>query len=162
METKAYRQGAIGALLDIYEEAIADLRNTIYTIPDAALPLITDPHTADENCRSIQTILTHVVHSGFGYATSIHNSKGYSVIRPGKVFNLTTQQYLADLVTLFSYTETIFNQLKEDNLEQLDSNLKIVTGWGQQYDIEQLMEHAIVHMLRHKRQIEKMKPLLAG
>ena len=27
--------------------------------------------------------------------------------------------------------------------------------WRQQYDVEQLFEHAIVHVLRHRRQIER-------
>jgi hypothetical protein len=31
----------------------------------------------------------------------------------------------------------------------------LLTGWGQHYDIEQMMEHAIVHVLRHRRQVEK-------
>ena len=32
---------------------------------------------------------------------------------------------------------------------------KIVVKWGQTYDPEQLFEHAIVHILRHRRQIER-------
>jgi hypothetical protein len=27
--------------------------------------------------------------------------------------------------------------------------------WGPTYDLEQLLEHAIVHILRHRRQIER-------
>jgi len=49
-----YRQGAIGALLDIYEQAISDLKKVIEDIPDEALTIIIDPPTADENCKSIQ------------------------------------------------------------------------------------------------------------
>jgi hypothetical protein len=29
------------------------------------------------------------------------------------------------------------------------------TRWGVDYNIDQLFEHAIVHVLRHRRQIEK-------
>ena len=32
---------------------------------------------------------------------------------------------------------------------------KIIVRWGPQYDLEQLLEHAIVHIIRHRRQIEK-------
>ncbi|HEY5122872.1 MAG TPA: hypothetical protein VIK14_03975, partial [Ignavibacteria bacterium] len=39
-------------------------------------------------------------------------------------------------------------------IEQTDNSKKMNVGWGQQYDIEQLLEHAIVHILRHRRQIE--------
>ena len=54
------------------------------------------------------------------------------------------------------FTEAVFKTLSDTELEQQNNLLKITTGWGQQYDIEQLMEHAIVHILRHKRQIEKI------
>jgi hypothetical protein len=155
--SKVYRQGAVGALLDIYEEAISDLVELIKTIPDNALAIIIDEQTSDENCRSIQTILTHVVHSGYGYATSIYNLKGHDIKRPEKTCRSTVKEYIDDLAKVFSYTEKIFKEIKGDELEQPDNSLKMKTGWGQFYDIEQLTEHAIVHVLRHKRQIEKIK-----
>ncbi len=152
-----YRQGAAGALLDIYEQAISGFKKMIEDIPDNALTIITDPQTKDENCRSIQAILSHVVHAGYGYATSIHNTKGEAIERPGKTFHVTIKAYLEDLTNVFVYTENIFKGIKDNQLEQNDDSLKMLTGWGQRYDIEQLTEHAIVHIFRHKRQIEKMK-----
>ena len=41
------------------------------------------------------------------------------------------------------------------NLEESDNIKKLTTRWGQMYNIEQLLEHAIVHVLRHRRQIER-------
>jgi uncharacterized damage-inducible protein DinB len=155
--TKIYRSGAVGALLDEYERAISELKQVIAGIPDSTLILILDPNTSDENCRSFQTILSHVVHSGYGYATSIHNSKGHDLVRRAKTFHLTTKEYLEDLTSLFAFTEKIFAEIKNNELEEFDDSLKIKTGWGQLYDIEQLTEHAIVHILRHRRQIEKFK-----
>ena len=152
-----YRQGAVGALLDIYEQAISDLKKTIEDIPDDALTIITDLQTTDENCKSIQAILSHVVHAGYGYATSIHNLKGHNLTRPAKTFHLSIKEYAEDLTSVFAFTENVFKEIKEDELEQLDDSLKIKTSWGQLYDIEQITEHAIVHVLRHKRQIEKIK-----
>jgi uncharacterized damage-inducible protein DinB len=157
---KTYRQGAIGALLDIYQEAISDFKKIIENIPDNALTIIIDPHTTDENCKSIQTVLSHIVHSGYGYATNIHNLKGNNTTRPDKIFHLTIKEYSEDLTNVFNYTEKIFKEFKDNELEQFDNSLKIKTGWGQFYDIEQMMEHAIVHILRHKRQIEKFKLIL--
>jgi uncharacterized damage-inducible protein DinB len=148
------RQGATGALLDLYGQAIFNLKKTIEAIPDHALTVITDHQTLDENCRSIQMILSHVVHSGYGYATYIHNSKGHNIERPEKAFHVSISEYSEDLVNVFSYTENIFKEIKDDELEQMDDSLKIKSGWGQLYDIEQMMEHAIVHVLRHNRQIE--------
>ncbi|WP_264523168.1 DinB family protein [Flavobacterium sp. N502536] len=151
------RQGAVGALLDIYEQAILDLTNVIKSIPDDALTIIIDEETTNEDCKSIQTILSHVVSSGYSYAISIHNLKGPTIQRPDKIFHLTIAEYLTDLTNVFLFTENIFKEIKDDELEQFDDSLKIKTGWGQLYDIEQITEHAIVHILRHKRQIEKIK-----
>jgi uncharacterized damage-inducible protein DinB len=154
--TKFYRIGAIGSFLDEYERAISDLQHVIAKIPDQELTIIIDPVTTDENCKSFQAILSHVVHSAYGYATSIHNYKGPQIQRPIKTAHLTIKAYLEDLVNVFVYTETVFVYLKDLDLEQHDDALKIKAGWGQSYDIEQMMEHAIVHVLRHRRQIERL------
>lgn len=153
-----YRQGAVGALLDIYEQAITDLKKVIADIPDNNLLTIIDTKTSNENCRSIQTILSHVVNSGFAYAINIQNLKANKIKRPEKTYHLTIKEYFEDLNNVFLYTENVFKEIKDEELEQFDNTLKIKTGWGQWYDIEQMMEHAIVHILRHKRQIEKIKP----
>jgi len=151
------RQGAVGALLDIYEQAISDLKNVIKDISDNDLTKILDEKTTNEDCRSIQTILTHVVSSGYSYAISIHNYKENNVKRPEKIYRLTVAEYLNDLTDVFAFTENVFKEIKDDELEQPVNSLKMQTSWGQCYDIEQITEHAIVHILRHKRQIERMK-----
>ena len=46
----------------------------------------------------------------------------------------------------------------QDKWEYSDEDImqvKMIVRWGPQYDLEQLLEHAIVHILRHRRQIEK-------
>ena len=42
-----------------------------------------------------------------------------------------------------------------DLSEEDQSAMHIQSGWGQVYDFEQLFEHAIVHVMRHRRQIER-------
>jgi chromosomal replication initiation ATPase DnaA len=82
------------------------------------------------------------------------------MVRPEKTFHSTIKQYLEDLTSVFTFTEDIFREIKDNELEEFDESLKIKTRWGQLYDIEQITEHAIVHILRHRRQIEKFKILL--
>lgn len=41
-----------------------------------------------------------------------------------------------------------------------EADKKILVRWGQLYDVEQLFEHAIVHILRHRRQIERFLLIL--
>ncbi|AFD06250.1 DinB family protein [Solitalea canadensis] len=157
MTVKNTRTGAVGALMDIYEAAISKLKTVIEDIPDDYLTVILDPSTTDESCKTIQAILTHVVSSGYGYATSIHNLKGHNAKRPDKSFHLTIAEYTEELNNVFAYTENVFKEISDDELEQFDDSLKIKAGWGQLYDIEQMTEHAIVHILRHTRQIARIK-----
>ena len=49
-------------------------------------------------------------------------------------------------------------QTLEGRWEMTDEEIERITmptGWGVTYNLEQLLEHAIVHILRHRRQIEK-------
>ncbi|PKB18209.1 DinB family protein [Flavobacterium sp. 5] len=153
---KTNRQDAVGALLDIYEQMILDLKKVIEDIPDNVLPIVFNQHTTNEDCKSIQAILSHVVNAGYGYATSINNIKGHTIKQPDKTFRNTIKEYLIDLDNVFAFTQNVFSNIKDSELEQNDNSLKIKIGSGQLYDIEQLTEHAIVHVLRHKRQIQKI------
>jgi hypothetical protein len=97
-----------------------------------------------------------VVYAANGYATGIQSLKEPGRQRPAKVVRSTVKDYMEDLDKAFTYTENIFSEIGDNELEQYDNALKIKTGWGQLYDIEQMMEHAIVHVMRHKRQIERL------
>ncbi|KAF2081989.1 DinB family protein [Flavobacterium sharifuzzamanii] len=148
--TKTYRQGAIGAVLDEYERAILDLSKTISSFSDTAL-------TATINDVSIQSILSHVVRSGYAYALYIQKLLGEQNNIPDLVYRKTVSEYQNDLTAFFIFTENVLKNFSDNQLEECDDEKKITTSWGQVYDIEQMMEHAIVHILRHRRQIEKFK-----
>ena len=152
--------GAVAALLGEYEKAIKELQSVIEDINLPGLTRIIDPSTADPNCKSIQTILTHVVSSGYSYCIYIRELKGKSDKRRQKIQRDSVAEYKKDLDEVFKFTSDTFAQIADNELEEFDENKKIKTAWGQAYDIEQLMEHAIVHILRHRRQIEKFKILL--
>jgi len=56
---------------------------------------------------------------------------------------------------LILFTVNLFNDFPELKLEVFNNEDKILSRWGQQYDPEQILEHAIVHVMRHQRQIER-------
>ena len=157
---KVYRQGAKGALLDEYERVIGELQQTITGLSDKELVTVTDPHTSDDNCRSIQTVLSHVVNSAYSYAIYILHAYGYQMVRPEKRYHPRVNDYIKDLSDALAFTLMVFQDIRDSELEQPDNDKKILTRWGQVYDIEQLMEHAIVHVMRHRRQIEKFSIIL--
>ena len=159
-QTKSYRPGASGALLDEYEKALIELQHVFSDVSDIELLKIVDSQTKDPECKSIQTVLTHVVSSAYSYSRYISKMKGIDFTKPDSAFRETKNEYTQDLKTMFAFTENIFQHVKDNELEELDNSLKVLTTWGQLYDIEQIMEHAIVHILRHRRQIEKFKLIL--
>jgi hypothetical protein len=155
-----YRHGAVGALLDIYERAIVDLQETIADISDEELVTIADSKTSNPKCRSVQTIISHIISSGYGDAVDIRMLRGEKIEYPDSKFRMTINEYKRDLDDLFIFILDTFKNIEDSDLEQFDNDKKIMTYWGQVYDIEQITEHAIVHVLRHRRQIERFKLLL--
>ena len=55
---------------------------------------------------------------------------------------------------MLAYTAETLEGRWEMSDEEMMSAV-IHSGWGVRYDAEQLLEHAVVHVLRHRRQIEK-------
>jgi uncharacterized damage-inducible protein DinB len=148
-------QGAIGALLDEYEKALTELKEVLRRISEEELRRVIDPMAADEDCRSIQTILTHVVAAGYNYAICIRKHQGEDLAYQEKVALDGIEEYLAALDAMFAYNVQLFADYPDLVMEVLDNDQKMLTRWGQTTDPDQLMEHAIVHILRHRRQIER-------
>jgi len=155
---QTYRNnGAIGALLDEYEKSMQELKEVISSIAPENLKTIVDHETKDNDCRSIQTILSHVVESGYTYVIEIRNWLGEDLAYKKKESLTTAAEYRQALDTMFAYNEALFIDYPKLQLEEFDVSKKITVRWGQKYDPEQLLEHAIVHILRHRRQIERFK-----
>jgi uncharacterized damage-inducible protein DinB len=147
--------GAIGALLDEYERAINELKNVLDTVSKSELLTIVDGETTDEDCRSIQTILAHVVHSGYGYAIEVRKKQGEDLERPVKDNLTTIDAYQMALDKMFDYNVQLFDDYPNLSMDNIDGDKKVVFRSGQIFDNEQIFEHAIVHILRHRRQIER-------
>jgi uncharacterized damage-inducible protein DinB len=151
--TKIYRKGAIGALMDEYERAVEELKGVINKLSESDYEKIFDAQTTNEDCRSIQTIMSHVVRACYGYANSIRkvSSLNSQIYRHKSLPHSEVIKYLEDAM---KYTEeTLEGRWEMSEKEIMETLMR--THWGVIYDLEQLLEHAIVHILRHRRQIEK-------
>jgi len=146
--------GAIAALIDEYKKAVDELIMVIKPINQQQLLRNIEPLSSNTDCISIQTILTHVTASMFSYAVYIENAIGIESIRPERLQFDRVEHYISRLQEAFKYNEDFFSRNPDITMEEFDQAKKINTNWGQQYDVEQLLEHAIVHILRHRRQIE--------
>jgi hypothetical protein len=151
--TKAYRQGAVGALMDEYERAAVELVSILDKITDEEFERIRDTRTQDEDCRSIQTIMRHVIRAGYGYAGYMRTSwEKEPVIRWDEP--VSRGQIPGEMKKMLDYmVETLDS--KWGMSEKEATEMKMTVRWGPVYDFEQLFEHAIVHVLRHRRQIDR-------
>ena len=151
--TKTYRQGPVGALMDEYERAALELLSILESITDEEYERIRDTKTQDEDCRSIQTIMTHVIRAGYGYAGYMRTAWGTEpVVRWSET--VTRAQALVEFRKALDYMVQTLDG-KWDMSEQEAVDTKMTVRWGPTYDFEQLFEHAIVHVLRLRRQIDR-------
>ena len=139
--------------MDEYERAVGELVRVLDPLSDDGYERICDPETSDEDCRSIQTITTHVVRAGFGYAGMLRDAWGIErTVRSGDPIARTDAP--TALRGMLDYMiETLDG--KWGLSEEEASSMELRARWGPVYDFEQLFEHAIVHVLRHRRQIER-------
>ncbi len=139
--------------MDEYERAAAEFKNLIGNISESDFVKIVDAETKDEDCRSVQTIVSHVTNSGYGYANYIRDWFSIPKSSPERKL-LSKDEFLLRFDKMLAYTSETLDGKFEYSDEEI-MKVKMIVRWGPQYDLEQLLEHAVVHILRHRRQIEK-------
>lgn len=152
MTKNSFRTGAIGALMDEYERAASDLIRILENLPPEKFERIYDAKTTDEDCRSIKSIITHVVSAAYRYANQIRIFLALVPVNPEfKIENSKSAVRAINKALTFTANsiEGFWNMTEKQILATRQE-----TRWGL-YDIEMMFEHAIVHILRHRRQIEK-------
>jgi len=149
---RTFRPDAIGALMDEYERVALELKNLLSTISQEEFIKVFDPLTRDENCRSIQSIMKHVVGAGYRYADQICDFLNKPIVNHNyHIYNVV--HAIDELENFIFFTAGIANDNFKMTREEIAATKK-ETRWGA-YNIEMMFEHAIVHILRHRRQIEK-------
>lgn len=153
-----YKDGWIGALLDEYERAVDDFVIWAERISPDVFEEVIDPVTKDEDCRSFKSICYHVVNAGHGY--NYYLRKYYLSLDAEREYVEVTQGNLRDqLKAMLKTTEETCNKLGEMDEDWLA--VPFPSGWGQEYDAEQILEHAVMHVHRHRRQIQRFLEKIA-
>ncbi len=148
------RKGALGALMDLYEEEAEFLIQTINALEsEAHWTIIVDPDTKDEDCRSIQTICQHIVGAANYYVDLMKRGEDKDYVIPKEVIKLDSYK---DFEPALRQSLTKQAELYKGRWALSDeeiSKIVIKTGWGITLDPEALLEHAILHIMRHHRQL---------
>jgi hypothetical protein len=139
--------------MDEYERALRDLAQVVAGLSQAEFDRLRDPETTDEDCRSIATVVRHVVRSGKGYAGYLGDALGFVPSFSGAPV-ANPMEAVEQLAGLARNTAAALEgrwQLPD----QVLAGIRIQSRWGPVFNGEQMFEHAIVHVLRHRRQIER-------
>ncbi len=147
------KNGVILALMEEYKKSTIELKRILETLSKTDFQQIRDAETKDHDCRSVQTVIFHVVQSGYTYANYVN-----------QLFDVAWSEYNTKIVSpeigiseinqMLDFSEQALNHLHTKSQKQIET-YSIKSRWGVTYNIEQLICHAIVHILRHRRQIEK-------
>ncbi len=146
-----YRKGATGSLLDEYEKALVELKYVLQNVSEADYSCVVEGES--EHCCSIQIIMNHVVRAGYGYSKYIRDALSMDT-NPIEDKQIPLTEIGGELDKMFAYTAEIFEGERSITDDEIET-IFFKTRWGVDYNIDQLFEHAIVHILRHRRQIQK-------
>lgn len=150
---KEYRKGVLGALMDEFERAADELGRVVAELTDEEFEAVCNPGAEEPEFRSIQGVVNHVVRAGHGHAN--HLRVALSI--PGSRVEVplgTRDESLEQLSSMVAYMEATLDGRWEMTEEEIEA-VELESTWGTTYDLEQMLEHAIVHVLRHRRQIER-------
>lgn len=147
--------GWVGGLLDEYARAALDFCSVLEAVPAARFVALRP--SPDPDCVSIQNLCIHVVRSAHGYASLIVRALEQPVPElapPGPDLLATPASLRPLLAAAMRRMETALHEVAKLPPEQQEA-LIVKPRWGLPLQVDLLVEHAIVHLLRHRRQIER-------
>jgi hypothetical protein len=149
------RPGPFGALMDEYARAATDFCRVVATFDQARFEA--DRPSNDVNTTSPRAICIHVVGAAHRYAHYVRQARGQDFVDR---FQLDPSRLTAPSDVPSLLREAI--RLTEDTVEPLlglsEEGIQAIAftvRWGPRYDPEMLLEHAVCHLLRHRRQLER-------
>lgn len=147
--------GPFGALMDEYARAAEDFCRVVETFDlarfDAERP------SDNPNTVSPRAICLHAIGAAHRYAHYIRKVRGLDCVEryeadPARL--RSPRDVRALLTEGILLTEETVQPLLKAGEEEIQS-LSFTVRWGPRYDPEMILEHAVCHLLRHRRQLER-------
>jgi uncharacterized damage-inducible protein DinB len=147
--------GPYGALMDEYARAAGDLCRAVEEVPPARFAEVVD---GGAELPTVQAICAHVVQCVYSHAAYIRKAVGLEAGERPRGQELVPEspaRLRPLLAAALRYTEESVAGLRTEPAEDV-SRVLFPVGWGPTYDPQGMLEHGIVHLLRHRRQIERL------
>jgi uncharacterized damage-inducible protein DinB len=147
--------GAFGAIMDETARAAESFCAVIESLPDERF--LRERPGADPDTGSIRAICAHAIGAAHRYADYIRKARGLPYVerfelQPDRVAAPASVRPL--LIEALRYTEEALEGLYDAPDEEAAA-ITFPVRWGPTYDPEMILEHGIVHLLRHRRQVER-------
>ena len=112
------------------------------------------PKTTDEDYKSLETLLRHVLRSARGYMVWMCEKlelPNPEIIDPPNLENIAQQasNYIDHLIEKW---KTPLADVEETKFSDKVYN----SNWGVPYCIDAMLEHAVMHLIRHTFQLERL------
>ena len=149
------RPGMFGALMDEYARAAEDFCRVVDWFDASRFDGERSENSA--TTKSPRIMCAHVCGAAHRYAHYIRKARGVDFIEQYQVDPALissprdVRRLLAEGIMFTEATVELLRNSSEDEIRALVFPVR----WGPQYDPEMLMEHAICHLLRHRRQLER-------
>jgi hypothetical protein len=145
----------MGALLDEYARAAEDFCRVVEALPPERFGA--ERPSPDPSTVSQRAVCAHVCGAARRYADYIRKARGLpyeEAARVGLEHVPAPSTVRPLLVEALRYTEGAVEGLHDWTEEQL-GQLTFTVRWGPRYDPDMILEHAVCHLLRHRRQLER-------
>jgi len=147
-----FRSRAVRSLVELHEQEMKSFLEIWKRFVSSSLPM-PDAH-GDESYADRERLAGHVMMAARGYLTRI----GEWVSRPVTDVDDTKDAYEV-VGRIEKFSDDVFaayrRHLAEITTEELEQQIHR-TRWGELMSVEQLLEHAVVHPMRHRIQLERI------
>lgn len=152
-------RNAVHALFDEWDRSRREFVQLLPRIPPAALE---EGDPLDQT--RTRGMLIHVLRAGYGYATWVCDCLGFPKpvrnVDPKAVAGRAGFEHgFADLRDFFEAALEPLTDAHLDGPAPGQPPVHFKSRWGEDYGIEQMLEHAVCHNLRHRRQLERLHRL---
>ncbi len=146
-----FKSNGVRSLVELHEIELNRFYETWQRFRDAAIPV---PESRDPNYASVEHLLGHVLRASRNYLTWM----GDCVQRPVTDVDLDN-----DVVSVAgkgqAFLEHVLAGWRRHLVALEDEELtspRRLSRWGEDYSVEQMLEHAVVHPMRHRIQLERL------
>ncbi len=147
--------GPFGALMDEYARAAEEFCRVVEGF--APTRFVAVRASDNPNTVSPHAICLHVCGAAHRYAHYIRKARGVDFVERYELHpsRLGSPQGVRELLAeATAFTERTVEPLLNATEEDVQV-LSFTVRWGPRYDPEMMLEHAVCHLLRHRRQLER-------